>query len=287
MNATLKDLFARLAEPFNPQDLEWRAGATNSDKTKALALAYITSRAVMDRLDDVVGPQNWRDEYASGPDGGVICGLTLRIDGEWITKWDGAENTEFEAIKGGLSDAFKRAGYKWGIGRYLYKLDNVWVPCEQHGKTIVLKSTPPLPAWALPDEWLDAAGRPLQRKIQTDSAAEREKQILAELGFGDKAPEKEPVPVTAPIALPTIPENPGGNGSSGKPLPQAVPPTSKGNGSQPQRPKSWSSALVQAMLKSKLASSPIEAVRLLNESGLPQDITPEQAIQHFTSQQNP
>ena len=145
MNETpnLKDLFARLAEPFHPDDIEWRAGATNNDKTKALALAYITSRAVMDRLDEVVGPENWRDEYASGPDGGVICGLTLRINGEWITKWDGAENTEFEAIKGGLSDAFKRAGYKWGIGRYLYKLDKQWVFCDVHGKTIVLRSTPP------------------------------------------------------------------------------------------------------------------------------------------------
>ena len=158
MNENPKDLFTRLATPFHPNDIEWRAGATNADKTKALALAYITSRAVMDRLDEVVGPENWRDEYKPGPDGGVICGLSLRIDGEWITKWDGADNTEFEAIKGGLSDAFKRAGYKWGIGRYLYRLDSVWVPCELHGKTIVLKSTPPLPDWALPDTWINASG---------------------------------------------------------------------------------------------------------------------------------
>src|SRR5512135_1254515 len=151
-NLNLKDIFARLSEPFNPGDIEWRAGATNADKTKALALAYITSRAVMDRLDEVIGPENWKDEYAPGPDGGVICGLSLRIGNEWITKWDGADNTEFEAIKGGLSDAFKRAGYKWGVGRYLYKLESVWVACEAHGKTISLKTTPPLPAWALPKD---------------------------------------------------------------------------------------------------------------------------------------
>ena len=112
MNENTKDLFARLAAPFHPDDIEWRAGATNADKSKALALAYITSRAVMDRLDEIISPENWRDEYAPGPDGGVICGLSLRIQNEWITKWDGAENTDFEAIKGGLSDAFKRAGYK-------------------------------------------------------------------------------------------------------------------------------------------------------------------------------
>ena len=58
-----QNTFTRLAAPFKFSDLEWRAGATNQDKTKALALAYITSRAVMDRLDEVIGPENWRDEY--------------------------------------------------------------------------------------------------------------------------------------------------------------------------------------------------------------------------------
>ena len=133
----------------------------------------------MDRLDEVIGPQNWRDEYAPGPDGGVICGLSLRLDDEWITKWDGAENTEFEAIKGGLSDAFKRAGYKWGIGRYLYRLESVWVPCELRGKTIVLKSTPPLPDWALPDEWTGVSGAvATKRTLATQKPPEQREQEI-------------------------------------------------------------------------------------------------------------
>lgn len=53
-NPNLKDIFNALAAPFHPKDIEWRAGATNADKTKAMALAYITSRAVMDRLDEVM-----------------------------------------------------------------------------------------------------------------------------------------------------------------------------------------------------------------------------------------
>lgn len=146
----MNEIFTKLAAPFSPDDLEWRAGSTNSDKTKALALAYITSRAVMDRLDHVVGPENWRDDFKPGPDGGLICGISLRIDADWITKWDGAGNTLFEEVKGGLSSAFKRAAVKWGIGRYLYKLPNVWVPCEVHGRTVVLKNVPPVPDWALP-----------------------------------------------------------------------------------------------------------------------------------------
>jgi hypothetical protein len=125
-----------LKRQFEPSDIEFRAGATNKDKTSALALPYITSRAVMDRLDTVVGPENWRDEYRPGPDGGVLCGLSIRIDGEWLTKWDGAENTAYEPVKGGLSDSFKRSAVKWGIGRYLYSLPAVWVKATAYGNTV-------------------------------------------------------------------------------------------------------------------------------------------------------
>lgn len=142
--------FEQLSKPFPPGDVEWRAGATNQDKTQAMALAYITSRAVMNRLDEVVGPDNWQDEYKAAPSGGVMCGISIRVNGEWVTKWDVGENTDFEAIKGGFSDAFKRAAVKWGIGRYLYSVDAVWVRCEARGKSIVLKETPKLPAWAIP-----------------------------------------------------------------------------------------------------------------------------------------
>jgi hypothetical protein len=38
----------------------------------------------------------------------------------WISRCDGADDTNIEGAKGGLSDAFKRAAVKFGIGRYLY-----------------------------------------------------------------------------------------------------------------------------------------------------------------------
>lgn len=127
---------AQLAEPFDPDEIEFRVGATNKEKTKALALAYITSRSVMDRLDDVCKPENWEDAYQPGPNGGVLCGISIRVKDRWVTKWDGADNTKIEGIKGGLTDAFKRAAVKWGIGRYLYGLPNIWVDAKQQGQDV-------------------------------------------------------------------------------------------------------------------------------------------------------
>lgn len=135
---------------FPPGDIDWRPGKVSNDKTKAMALAYLDARAVMDRLDDVCGPENWQDSYVAGPQGGLICRLSIRIDGEWVTKEDGAENTDVESVKGGLSDALKRAAVKWGVGRYLYSLPRQWFPCEVYGKSVVLKGRPRLPDWAIP-----------------------------------------------------------------------------------------------------------------------------------------
>lgn len=122
-------MFEQLRAPFPRDAIQWRAQTVTRDGTKALALAYIDARAVMNRLDDVVGPENWQDEYDC-VNGRTICKLGINVDGVWVWKSDGAGDTQVEAEKGGISDAFKRAAVKWGIGRYLYDLDAPWVPCE-------------------------------------------------------------------------------------------------------------------------------------------------------------
>lgn len=108
-------VFEELSKPFPPKAVHWRRGGEGY-------LAYIDARDVMERLDAVVGPDRWSDSYDETPSGRVICNLGLRINGEWISKSDGAGSTSFEGEKGAISDAFKRAAVKWGIGRYLYAL---------------------------------------------------------------------------------------------------------------------------------------------------------------------
>lgn len=139
-----KSAAAMLAEPFPQESVSWRAGAMTRDGKKAMALAYIDARDVMRRLDEVFGIAGWQCRYERLGDVTVCSiGVWFRADGEpektWIWKADGAGDTDFEAEKGALSDAFKRAAVRWGIGRYLYDLPSPWVPCESYqnsaGKT--------------------------------------------------------------------------------------------------------------------------------------------------------
>lgn len=147
--------WARLAEPFPEDELQWLVVHVAQDKASGLVAPFIDARTVMDRLDQVMGPDNWRDSYALlGKT--TLCTLSLRFptdDGtglEWLEKSDGAGETEFEGEKGAISASFKRAAVKWGIGRYLYSLPAQWAPVEAKGKGHQVKTPPKLPAWALP-----------------------------------------------------------------------------------------------------------------------------------------
>lgn len=150
------DIFKLLSEPFNPKTVKWRVGSTNAKKlgckpweaTSGMALAYVDARIVMVRLDDVLGPNNWQDEYEETAQGRMLCKLSVRVGDEWITKSDGAGMTGTEGEKGAISDAFKRAAVKFGIGRYLYAFPNKWVDLSNGG----IKTPPVLPDWALPSK---------------------------------------------------------------------------------------------------------------------------------------
>jgi hypothetical protein len=125
--------FEALKAEFPREAISWRSQTLTRDGDKALALAYIDARDVMDRLDEVCGPANWKDEYEIHG-AKTLCKISIRIDNEWVWKTDGAGDTQVEAEKGSLSDALKRAAVKWGIGRYLYALPAIWVECESYEK---------------------------------------------------------------------------------------------------------------------------------------------------------
>lgn len=112
------DFFAALADTFDEDEVKTRAQAGRQ-------FSYVTARTVMNRLDNVAGPECWWDEYVP-LEHSVICKLTIRLpDGAVLTKSDAGGYAGMadpgDDDKSGYTDAFKRAAVKFGVGRYLYR----------------------------------------------------------------------------------------------------------------------------------------------------------------------
>lgn len=126
-----------LSAPFEHDDIGWVPvyGHPKNEKIKewVIVAPFVDARAIQDRLDAVVGPDAWRVSYSEAPAGGVMCCLEILTQNGWVAKHDAAENTQVEAVKGGLSSAFKRAATVWGIGRYLYSVGTKRVNCDKRG----------------------------------------------------------------------------------------------------------------------------------------------------------
>ena len=129
-----------LASPFNDEDVKWKPQITTKGKDKQAIMrngqqvagctAHIDARAVMNRLDEVVGVGSWSDSYQVLPNGrNVQC--TLTVCG--VSKSDVGEPNDggfADSMKAAYSDALKRAAVKFGIGRYLYDMEMEWLPFD-------------------------------------------------------------------------------------------------------------------------------------------------------------
>lgn len=117
---------------LNAEDIEVKVKKV-SDKGVNLLL-YKTARTDMDLLDEHVGAENWECDYREIK-GNLYCGIGVRIEDHMVWKWDcgieSREDGEGNQKKGEASDAFKRAGFKWGIGRELYTAPFIFVPASK------------------------------------------------------------------------------------------------------------------------------------------------------------
>ena len=101
-------------------------------KTKGISLLlYKTARTDANLLDETVGPENWENDFKV-VDGVLYGGIGIYDEKKdrWNWKWDAGTESNTEAEKGRASDAFKRAGFKHGIGRELYTAPFIWIPAE-------------------------------------------------------------------------------------------------------------------------------------------------------------
>ena len=109
----------------------WREANRSKNGKSAQCLAYLDARDVMDLLDRVCGKAGWQDDYFVLQDrlyGKISIEVEHKHQGSiWISKCDVGTESNTEKEKGNASDAFKRAAVHWGIGRFLYRMDRVWV----------------------------------------------------------------------------------------------------------------------------------------------------------------
>jgi hypothetical protein len=196
-----KELLEALTAPFSSQEISWKVKSARKGRNggySLLVLPYIGSRTVMERLDQVCGAlwqSNFHKITVQGKEA-FQCRLSLKIDNEWITRTDGAEASDIESVKGGHSNALKRAGVQWGIGRYMYELPTFWVDLKDRGVHRVYGKfkvngeqvsiagyydTPQLPEWALP------AGEKPKKKGQQH----RESQEQSQQNQGQQKPSNQ------------------------------------------------------------------------------------------------
>jgi hypothetical protein len=132
---TFDVVLAALAQPFDPEAVEFKAGATTQDKARALALAYVDARVYQARLDAVA--PDWRNEYTREYAGDrvivtcalTVAGVTRQAIGESLqatARHDGSTVIEENAATSAEAQAFKRACSAFGLGRYLYSVPQVW-----------------------------------------------------------------------------------------------------------------------------------------------------------------
>lgn len=192
-----KELFDKLLRGWTGRELNYRPGYSTGEGFRVFL--YIDKDSIQQRLDEVLGPLNWRASYRVDLDA-IICKLELNIEGAWHWKEGGGAkpkmDKEQDSVKGGFTDSFRQAAEAWGFGRYLGRLPFIFWP-GQTGQNNKWK------AWenekGLRDE--------INRVISGAPAADRRKPPEKAGGAADKKPATN-TPGGNPPALPQLKDKP-------------------------------------------------------------------------------
>jgi hypothetical protein len=89
--------FAQLSMPFPSSEIEFKIEAISKDRRRALVRPILPARAVIDRLDAVLGASGWSDSYETHPSGQAKCrlsilGVSKEDVSERATNWKDALN---------------------------------------------------------------------------------------------------------------------------------------------------------------------------------------------------
>ena len=180
---------AALANPFEVGEVKFKPQMVKGNR--ALAMGYVDARVIQDRLDEVVGVENWQDRYEIVADGSVVCRLRIKLGDRWVVKTDVGSPSEQpdggDRLKAAFSDALKRAAVKFGVGRYLYRLPAQWADYDPVKKQFV--QPPQLPAFAQPK----SAGKVATRAEKAKAARSEARKSVAGTGCGGHVARREGV----------------------------------------------------------------------------------------------
>ena len=116
------------------QDIEARVQKVT--EKGVILLLYKNARVDMNILDETVGTENWQNRFYEHK-GILFCSLGINTNfadkekaDRWIWKDDAGVESNSDAEKGNASDARKRAGFAWGIGRELYTTPFIWISAD-------------------------------------------------------------------------------------------------------------------------------------------------------------
>ena len=165
LSETQMTILAELEVPFPAHQVQWRVTNTSNDKRRGQIVPYADPRAYTDRLNALLTPQGWTRNYRvetmnnitrikkgeSIVSGKVLVTCTVTINGIGEHSGTGEEWADDDnGMTAADAQAFKRACSCFGLGRYFYHFQAPWVDLDEHRQP---RRLPPLPTWALPENW--------------------------------------------------------------------------------------------------------------------------------------
>lgn len=135
---------------FPPDVISWEPVASSvlaSKPGEPIAhLPVVSATAIRVRLDEIIGPDSWKEAYEEVRDC-IRCILCLRFEpgGDWVTRVGLSNKGQVDKAH---AEALQSAARSLGIGRYL--VSYVMYGEFENGR---LKQIPKLPEYALPTEY--------------------------------------------------------------------------------------------------------------------------------------
>jgi hypothetical protein len=124
MSLTKEDVKSLCAK-FDEKTLGVKVQSFNREKTRAMLVCYVQHTDVAARLDSV--DPAWGCKITDEKVTGDLVVVRMQISLKGIVREGVGEGGD---SKSAASDALKRAAMLFGIGRYLYDVDRVWIPYD-------------------------------------------------------------------------------------------------------------------------------------------------------------